>query len=369
MNFFETYQKYGSFDIKEYFDNIKPADVKRAIYEDTSDPMRYLTLLSPVASNFLEMMAQEARDITTRNFGRTIQLYTPLYLSNFCDNQCVYCGFNQDNSIQRGKLNIEEVKREADYIAGTGLRHILILTGDSRGQTPVSYIKENVEALKSYFNSISIEIYALEENEYKDLIKSGIDGLTLYQEVYDEGIYASLHPAGPKSDYHFRLDAPQRACAAGIRMVNIGVLLGLNKWREEVFFMGLHAKYLQDMFPSVEVGVSLPRIRPHAGDFQPLQDVTDQDIVQCMVALRIFQPRIGITLSTRESDSFRENVLPLGVTRMSAGSTTVVGGHTAIDGSGSEQFEIADERNVIEMRHMLLSKGYQPVMNDWIGNK
>ncbi len=365
MSFYDIYRQYEKFDLDGFF-----TGSAQAISGDQPfEVKRLLTFLSPKTVPFLEQIAQKAHEITVRNFGKTMQLYTPLYLSNYCTNECIYCGFNVKNPIRRKKLSLREVETEAAFIASTGLKHVLILTGSSREESPVSYIKDCVEVLKKYFTSISIEIYALTEDEYGELIESGVDGLTIYQEVYDRDIYDSVHLGGPKKDYLFRLDAPERAAKRGIRTINIGVLLGLADWRKEVFFAGLHAKYLQDNFPDTEVGVSLPRIRPHDGEFKPEHGVTDANIVQAVVALRTFMPRLGITLSTREDAVFRENLMPLGITKMSAGSTTAVGGHTVKSGSVDKpvQFEIFDERDVDEIKKMLSGKGYQPVLKDWVG--
>jgi 2-iminoacetate synthase len=324
-------------------------------------------LLSPGNASSLEELAQTARELTLKNFGRTIQLYTPIYLSNYCDNRCLYCGFNSNNKITRRALSLEEVEKEARFISSTGLRHILILTGESRSMSPVSYIKDCVGILRKYFSSISIEVYPLTEGEYSLLVGAGVDGLTIYQEAYDETVYSRVHPDGPKSDYRFRLDAPERGARAGMRSVNIGALLGLNDWRSEVFLLGLHAKYLQDSFPDVEIGVSVPRIRPQAGSFKAAYKVSDADLVQIITALRIFLPRLGISISTRESPGLRENLIPLGVTRMSAGSTTCVGGHTIEENApGAAQFDISDTRSVEEVKKLLERKGYQPVFKDWM---
>jgi 2-iminoacetate synthase len=270
--------------------------------------------------------------------------------------------------VERKTLTLDEVRREARQISETGLKHILILTGESRAMSPLGYIKECVGVLKDFFCSISIEIYPLAENEYRELVLEGVDGLTIYQEVYNENIYRKLHGAGPKSDYNFRLDAPERGARAGIRFINIGSLLGLNDWREEVFLLGLHARYLQDKFPDAEVSVSLPRLRPHGGDYKAAFTVTDKDLVQMMLALRLFMPRLGITLSTRESAFLRDNMMPLGVTRMSAGSSTRVGGRIMekIQEQDAPQFEICDERSVEEVMAALGRRGYQPVLKDWL---
>jgi len=314
----------------------------------------------------LEAKAAMARDLTLRYFGRAIQLYTPMYLANYCDNSCVYCGFNINNKIERRKLSLDEVEAEARFISSTGLKHILILTGEDRSESPLEYIKDCIKVLKGYFSSISVEIYPVSEPEYASLVAAGVDGLTIYQEVYDENIYSKVHPAGPKKDYLFRLDAPERGARAGMRSVNIGVLLGLNDWKAEAFMLGEHAQYLQDKFPDVEIGVSLPRIRPQVSGFKPAYAVSDRDLAQIIIYLRLKLPRLGISLSTRESALLRENLLPLGITRISAGSSTLVGGHTQEASPDSAQFEIQDSRSVEEIKTMLYKKGFQPVLKDWM---
>ncbi len=334
------------------------------IQKPSLDIFDFYTLLSPVAEPFLEEMAQKAHQLTIRQFGRTILLYTPMYLSNFCTNQCLYCGFNCQNDIVRKQLTFEEVEAEARAIAATGLKHILILTGDARNIATLSYLKECIKILNNYFTSISIEIYALHQEEYSELIAAGVDTLTIYQETYNQQLYQQLHPKGPKADYRFRLEAPERACRAAIRAVNIGALLGLDEWRREAFLTGLHANYLQNQYPDVEVSISLPRLRPHAGDYQPGCLVSDKNLVQIMLAFRLFMPRAGITISTREKAAFRDNIIRLGATKMSAGSSTQVGGHT-IARQDPGQFDICDERTVAEMKSYIQRLGYQPVFKDW----
>ncbi|MBM4272652.1 MAG: 2-iminoacetate synthase ThiH [Deltaproteobacteria bacterium] len=363
MSFYEEIKKYALFDFESFFERIDVRDVRKTIARSRLSERDYLILLSPTAEQCLEEMAQRAHRLTIQHFGRVIFLYTPLYLSNYCVNHCVYCGFQVNNKMERKKLNFSEVDEEARIIAATGLKHILILTGESRKDSPVSYIKECVEVLKKYFTSISIEIYPMDEHEYAELIAAGVDGLTIYQEVYDENIYSELHPAGPKRNYRYRMEAPERACRAGIRTVNVGALLGLNRWRSEAFFTGLHADYLQNRFPDVEVSISPPRMRPHLGGFPPPFAVTDKNLVQYMLAFRLFMPRGGITVSTRERAGLRDHLIKLGATKMSAGSSTSVGGRLDFDSAG--QFEISDERSVSEMAMMLYSQGYQPVYKDW----
>jgi 2-iminoacetate synthase len=269
--------------------------------------------------------------------------------------------------VARTKLSPYQIEKEAEIITREGFRHILILTGEDRVHSPLSYIKEAMKILKKYFRSISIEIYPLEQDEYKELIDQGLDGLTVYQEVYDKKIYEKVHPYGPKRDYFFRLNAPERAARAGVRTINVGALLGLNDHKYEAFLTGLHAGYLQDKYPSCEISVSVPRMRPYGGTNYKTEPMSDEDLVRVVTALRIFLQRVGITLSTRESFELRNNLFPLGVTRMSAGSDTRVGGR--MSGSGAlgdnAQFDICDTRDIEQIKSMLLVKGYQPVHQDW----
>lgn len=368
-SFYDIYKNLKCLDAGHVFKHIDWQQLNRALSKDDLGTRDLLVLLSPAGDKFIESMAQRAHDLTDHYFGRVIHLYTPMYLSNHCDNECTYCGFKHGNTLERKTLTIDEVKKEAGYIASNGLKNILILTGGSREEAPLSYIKECIKVLRDYFSSISMEIYSLTEDEYKELIAEGVDGLTIYQEVYDEDIYEKLHLKGPKKDYLFRLEAPERALSAGMRMVNIGALLGLNDWRKEVFFAGVHAKYLQHNFPEAEISISIPRIRPQVSGFEPASKVTDRNLVQIITALRVFLPRVGITLSTREGEFLRDHLLGLGITRMSAGSTTKVGGHTLEAGSieDPEQFKIADNRSIGNIKEMLTSKGYQPVFKDWVG--
>lgn len=363
MSFYEVLKEYRGFDFEGFFSRVKPGDVRRVLAKGRLNEWDYLVLLSPPAEAFLEEMAQKAHRLTVQHFGRTVLLYTPLYISDYCVNSCLYCGFKAENPVKRKKLSPGEVEAEARLIASTGLKHVLVLTGESRRHSPVSYIAECVEVLKKYFTSISIEIYPLFEEEYAELVRAGVDGITIYQEVYDEKVYAQLHPAGPKRDFCFRLKAPERACRAGMRTANVGALLGLNEWRREAFFTGMHASYLQDAFPAVEVSISVPRLRPHLGNFEPRVRVTDKNLVQYILAFRLFMPRGGITISTRERPELRDRLVFLGATRMSAGSCTAVGGRVQKESTG--QFDISDSRSVEEIAAMLYSQGYQPVFKDW----
>ncbi len=364
MSFANVCSQFKGFDFDGFFNRIQPDDIIKVLGKPGLDRTDFLVMLSPAAEGVLEEMAQKAHRLTLQHFGRAMVLYTPLYLSNYCVNVCSYCGFNARNRMYRKTLTLDEVEAEARAIASTGLKHILVLTGESRRHVPVSYIAGCVRVLRRYFASIGIEVYPMEEEEYRVLIQAGVDSLTIYQETYDEEVYDRVHVKGPKKHYRYRLEAPERGCRAGMRAVNIGALLGLNDWRRDAFFTGLHAAYLQDRYPEVELSVSVPRLRPHLGNFPPLYPVLDKNLVQILLALRLFIPRLGLTLSTRERAELRDRLIPLGITRMSAGSCTKVGGY-AIQDTGHGQFDIADTRNVAEIREALLGRGYDPVFKDW----
>jgi 2-iminoacetate synthase len=365
MSFYSVLERYGGFDFQAFFDRVTPGRVEAALGREKLSENDFLTLLSPAASVYLEAMAGRAHKLTGQYFGHTIQLFIPLYISNFCANECVYCGFHRGNDISRKKLSLAEIEDEAKAIAATGMRHLLLLTGEAPGITPMDYLEDAVRLLKKYFASVAIEIFPMDEADYRRLRLAGVDGLTLYQEVYDQGRYALVHKAGRKTDYRYRLDGPERGARAGFRMVNIGPLLGLGEVRSEVFFCGLHAKYLDDTFLQTEIGLSLPRMNPAEGNYQPEFAADDRTFVQFMTALRCFLPRAGITVSTRESAAFRDNLIRLGATRFSAGSCTGVGGYGRRRETGTPQFEITDERGGEQVVRAIRDAGYQPVYKDW----
>ncbi len=356
---------------------IRDRDVNAALETaqagEALSPEQYLALLSPAAEPHLERMAGLAHEITLHRFGRTVQLFTPLYLSNFCTNRCVYCGFNTSNAIERRKLDPEEIEAEGAAVAATGLRHVLLLTGEAPQIAGPAYLADAVRRLRRYFPGIAVEIYALTEEEYALLVAAGTDGMTMFQETYNEALYATLHPAGPKRDFRFRLDAPDRAGRAGMRSLNVGALLGLDDWRTDGFYTGLHARFLQRRRPGAEIALSVPRMRPHAGSFAGVHPVSDRHLVQLVTAARLFLPDAGITLSSRERAAFRDRLIRLGVTRISAGVSTAVGGHAsrpnspASSGSAGNtpQFEIADTRSVREMARAVIRQGYRPEFKYW----
>ncbi|PIE57561.1 MAG: 2-iminoacetate synthase ThiH [Desulfobulbus propionicus] len=365
MTFYQTLDLHRDFDFVAFFNAVTDKQVVQCIHKEHLTARDYLILLSPRAANHLEEMAQMAQKKTIQFFGRTIQLFAPLYISNHCTNKCIYCGFNSANTIDRRRLTIQEIEREAKSISATGIQHILVLTGESRQATPMTYLLEAVACLKRYFASVSIEIFPMDFEEYSQLQQAGVDGLTLFQETYDQVTYDRVHLAGKKKDYRYRLDAPERGARAGFRTVNIGALLGLGEKRREFFFTGLHAKYLDDTYLDTEVAVSLPRFNPAECDFQPDYPVDDKTFVQFLLAFRLFMPRTGITISTRENALMRDHLMHLGATRFSAGVSTSVGGYAHPDKSSTPQFEITDDRSVEEMVQAISAHGYQPVYKDW----
>ena len=328
-------------------------------------PEDFLILLSPAAGQYLEELAQKAHSLTLRFFGRAVSIFTPLYISDVCTNQCRYCGFNARNKQARRHLNVDEACAEAFVIADRGFQHILLLTGDAPKLSSPEYIANVVRRIKARFASVGIEVYSLTEEEYRLLVEAGVDSMTMFQETYNPELYAWLHPAGPKRDYAFRLSAPARAARAGMRSLGVGALLGLDSFVQDAFATGLHAWWLQRHFPGVEVGISIPRICPHEGDFEVRHGASDRQLVQYVTALRCFLPRSGITCSSRESAYMRDHLLPLGVTRVSAGVSTAVGGRATEDLHNPGQFEITDSRSLEQMMADLAANGYQPVLKDW----
>lgn len=364
MSFFHELKRLSARPLAQKVDAATENAALRALDRPAPTPEDFLALLSPAAAPHLEAMAQRASRVTLQHFGRTVSLFTPLYLANHCANHCRYCGFNATTGITRSKLTLDEVRAEGEAIAATGLKHLLLLTGEAPKKAGVDYLESSLGVLRPLFPSLSIEVFPMATAEYARLVRGGVDGLTIFQETYNTERYDQLHPAGPKRDFRNRLDAPERGCEAGMRTVNIGALLGLDDWRRDLFLAGMHAAWLMARYPGVEVSLSLPRMRPHTGSFVPACTVSDRELVQAMAAVRLFLPRAGITISTREAPALRDNILGLGVTRMSAGVSTAVGGHAKQSGAPG-QFEISDPRSVDEMCAALRARGFQPVFKDW----
>lgn len=311
----------------------------------------------------LEELARQAQATTRQYFGKAVGLYAPLYLANYCENACVYCGFHAGNKIPRLKLTPEEIDAECRAIAATGIQNILLLTGESRKHTPPEYLQAAVGIAKKHFPNISLEVYPLETAEYHALYEAGVDGVTIYQETYDRPRYAELHPAGKKRDYDYRYNTPARIAEAGLRHIGIGPLLGLTDWQSDIPAAFAHLRNLEKNYPGVEYSLSFPRIQKI--NEHNYQLVSDEDMVRIMCIARLLFPRVGINLSTRESAAFRDNVVPLVVTRMSAGSLTTVGGYVHQEPDKAPQFSINDDRSLTEIKTMLVGKGLDPVFTDW----
>lgn len=345
------------------FETLTAGDVRRALARETRTEKDLEALLSPAAEPFLEEMAVLVREQTLRRFGREILLFAPLYLANHCESRCAYCGFAAGNPVARTKLTPEGIRAEGEALAARGYRHILLLTGCSRSHTPPEYIRGAVTVLREFMPVLALEVYPLEEEEYRGLYTAGAEELTVYQETYDRELYRKYHPPGPKSDYDYRLETPDRACRAGFKRVTIGPLLGLAPWREELYQTGLHADRLTRSYPHTEIGLSLNRMKPHSGGMEPPFPVSDRALVQGLLALRLYCPASGVSLSTREGARFRDRVLPLGVTRLSAGSLTTVGGYAGPAAAGDNgQFATDDGRTLEEMMTAVQGAGYQPVL-------
>ena len=326
----------------------------------------FLALCSPAAAAQLEHMAKLARALTIRRFGKTIQLYAPLYISNFCTNSCVYCGFNAHNLVVRRTLSPDQVRAEAAHLSQKHIMQLLLVTGECPCQVSPADMVQTARSLSGLFPSLAIEVYPLDLDDYQELCRAGVDGLTIYQETYDRATYAAVHPAGPKSNFERRLETPERGGEAGFRQIGIGSLLGLADWRFEAYCLVRHATYLMKHFWKSQISVSFPRLRPAAGGYQPPHPVSDKELVQMICAMRLALPDAGLVLSTREPAALRDHVMRLGITRMSAGSKTSPGGYLDEQGSRAEgQFDVSDGRPVEEVVAAIRSMGYEPVWKDW----
>lgn len=352
-------------------------EVKRALAAERRTTEDFGALLSPAAEGFLEEMAQKAAEETGKHFGNSVSLFTPLYISNYCENHCVYCGFHCRNQIHRMRLNQEEMEKEMAAIAKTGLEEILILAGESRVRSDVHYIGEACKIAGKYFKMVGLEVYPMNSEEYRYLRECGADYVTVFQETYDSDKYETLHPAGHKRVFPYRFHAQERALRGGMRGVAFGALLGLSDFRKDAFATGLHGYYIQRKYPYGEISFSCPRLRPiraqngkeadAANIWNTGNEVTERQLLQIMCAYRLFMPFAGITISTRERAQFRDHVVGKTATRISAGVSTGIGSHShELTEQGDSQFEIADSRNVSEVVTAIRGMGLQPVMNDYV---
>ena len=360
----------NSYDYSKY----TAADVKAALEHDSCSIEDFKALLSPAAEPFLEQMAQKARLETSKHFGNTVYLFTPLYIANYCENYCVYCGFNCYNHINRMKLSMEQIEKEMKVIADSGMEEILILTGESRSQSNVEYIGQAVKLARKYFRMVGLEIYPVNTEEYKYLHECGADYVTVFQETYDTDKYEQLHLLGHKRVWPYRFDAQERALRGGMRGVAFSALLGLSDFRKDALAGALHVYYLQRKYPHAEMSLSCPRLRPIINNdkINPL-DVHEKQLCQVLCAYRIFLPFVGITVSSRESAEFRNGIVKIAATKVSAGVSTGIGDHESKytgketdEVQGDEQFEIDDNRSLDKMYQDIAAEGLQPVLNDYL---
>jgi 2-iminoacetate synthase len=366
--------------------------VRQSVMRGSLTLQDFATLLSPAATEQWEELGRRSRAVTQQRFGRVIRLFAPLYLSNECVNNCRYCGFSRDNAILRVTLGVEEVLDEARALKSQGFRSILLVAGEHPKFVSGDYLARCVRALHGEVPSLSLEVGPMEAEEYRPIVAAGAEGLVVYQETYDRGVYAELHVSGPKRNFDWRLDTPERAYAAGFRRLGIGALHGLSDWRMEALSVAAHGAYLQRQCWKAQLTISVPRIRPCAGEFEPLTGMSDRELVQLICAYRLLFPDVGLVLSTRESPRLRDGLIPLGITLMSAGSHTEPGGYTGAGrgsvhrtergrivelgasewadvparGTGATgQFSIADERPAREVAELIRRLGYEPVWKDW----
>ena len=394
MSFVTEFNALRMSELLERSKHATAADVQKSIAGEGPSLVDFAQLISPAAGGLLETLGRRSQALTRQRFGKTIRLFAPLYLSNECINNCSYCGFSRDNAILRVTLSIEDVVREARALKEQGFRNLLLVAGEHPKFVSNGYLADCTRALHAEVPSLSHEVGPMETDEYRPLVEAGAEGLVVYQETYDREVYARMHTAGPKRNFDWRLETPERAYDAGFRRLGIGALYGLSDWRMEAISVAAHAAYLLKNCWKAQVTVSLPRLRPCAGEFQPLTHISDRELVQLVCAFRLFLPDVGLVLSTRESAKLRDGLIPLGITMISAGSHTEPGGYT---GAGKDkihrtekgrivelasgacewaavpvratnatgQFEIADNRSALEMSDLLKRLGYEPVWKDW----
>lgn len=353
----------NAYDPDKYTEN----DVLQALEHDTKTIEDFKALLSPAALPFLEKIAQQAQAETRKHFGNSINMFTPLYISNYCENYCIYCGFNCHNKIHRAKLNYEEIEKEMQAIAKTGLQEVLLLTGESKKMSNVEYIGEACRIARKYFKVVGLEVYPMNSDEYRYVQKCGADYVTVFQETYNSDKYETLHLAGHKRVFPYRLETQERALMGGMRGVGFAALLGLSDFRKDAFATGIHAYLIQRKYPHAEIAFSCPRLRPIINNdkINP-KDVHEPQLLQVICAYRLFMPFASITISTRECQRFRDNIVQIAATKISAGVDVGIGGHSDGEKKGDEQFEISDGRNVKEVYDALCKNGMQPVMSDYI---
>ena len=353
----------NAFDASRY----TAKQVQAALQKEVLSMEDYAALLAPAAQPFLEQMAVRAKAERFKHFGNNVLLFTPLYISNYCENQCVYCGFNCRNAIHRSCLNEQEIEAEMKAIADTGMREVLILTGESPKRSDVTYIARAVAIAKRYFSTIGLEVYPMNVADYQKVQQCGADFVTVFQETYQLDCYSKMHPGGPKRCFPYRVNTQERALMGGMRGVGFGVLLGLSDFRKDMYAAGVHAMLLQKKYPHAEIALSFPRLRPYKNhEKTTANDVHETQLLQMMLASRIFLPFASFTISTRERAGFRDHILPLAATKISAGVNVGIGGHTDAEQKGDAQFEISDGRSLSEIHSAICAQGMQPVYTDYL---
>lgn len=364
QSFQDTFNTYDWQEISARIEATTMDEVQQSLSKPKKSLDDFLRLVSPAAGALLEPMAQLTQRLTQKRFGKTIQLYAPLYLSNECQNICTYCGFSLDNPIKRKTLNNFELLQEAMVLKSMGLHHILLVSGEANKTVGIDYFLNAIQILRSHFVHISVEVQPLNVEEYGLLQQAGVHSILVYQETYHQEVYRQYHPKGKKSNFHYRLETPDRIGKAGLHKIGLGVLLGLEDWRIDSFFNALHIDYLQKTYWQTKYSVSFPRLRPAEGIIEPNFIMEDRDLLQLICAYRIWNEDLEISISTRESEHFRNHIIPIGVTSMSAASKTNPGGY-AVDPASLEQFETSDERSMESIKNLIRKAGYDPVMKDW----
>ncbi|MFD1631717.1 2-iminoacetate synthase ThiH [Pseudopedobacter beijingensis] len=363
-SFANIFTQYSWEDVKASIYAKNHIDVEEALHKDKRTLEDFKALISPAALQYLEPLAQLSKSITQKRFGKTIQMYIPLYLSNECNNICTYCGFSLDNKIKRRTLNPMEIMQEVSVIKELGYDHVLLVTGEANQTVGVDYFKRTLELIRPHFSHISMEVQPLDQEDYEELIPLGLNTVLVYQETYHQEDYKKHHPKGKKSNFLYRLETPDRLGRAGIHKMGLGVLIGLEDWRTDNFFTALHLQYLEKNYWKTKYSLSFPRLRPFSGGLEPKVEMSDKELVQLICAYRIFNEEVELSISTRESEKFRNHIVNLGITSMSAGSKTNPGGYCS-DTTSLEQFEISDERSPKEIAKVIASQGYEPVWKDW----
>ncbi len=363
-NFTDVFKTYDWDKTKQSIYAKTSADVERALAAPKRDLEDFKALVSPAAAPYLEQMAQLSQQLTLKRFGKVIQMYVPLYLSNECNNICTYCGFSFDNKVKRKTLSPMEIMQEVAVLKDMGYEHVLLVTGEANQTVHVDYFKKVLDLLRPHFASISMEVQPLDLEDYEQLTPYGLNTVLVYQETYHQDDYRKHHPKGKKSNFEYRLETPDRLGQAGIHKMGLGVLIGLEDWRTDCFFTALHLTYLEKRYWQSKYSLSFPRLRPFSGGLEPKVEMSDRELVQLICAYRIWNEEVELSISTRESPLFRNNIIKLGITAISAGSKTNPGGY-AVEPQSLEQFEISDERSPAEIAKIITAQGYEPVWKDW----